>query len=97
MIAAIKTIKDRNSTVPDSSQRDYVSVVTFDTVSGTVVRQGLTSNYDTAMTSCTTLQAVGDDQYSTATETGLIAAMNLIDTPANGGPAARTRRRSSCC
>ncbi len=34
IMAAIKVVKDRNASVPDSSLRDWVSLVTFDTVAG---------------------------------------------------------------
>ena len=74
LIAAMQEVKTRNNTITDINQRDWVSVISFDTVSGTVTRQSLTSNYDNAMQVCTTLQAVGDNASSTATETGLIAA-----------------------
>jgi Flp pilus assembly protein TadG len=85
LIAALQKVKDRNSTISDSNQKDWVSIVTFDTVSGTVLRHALASNYDTAMQSCTTLQAVCDDQSSTATETGLIFANNHIKPNTQGG------------
>jgi hypothetical protein len=54
-------------------------------VAGTVLKQSLTSNYDTAMQACTTLQAVSDSAMSTATETGLIAAQNHIKPASQGG------------
>jgi hypothetical protein len=85
LIAAIKKIKDRNSTIPDMTQRDWVSVISFDTVSGSTIRRTLTGDCDAAMTSCTTLQAVGDNQSSTATETGIIAAKNHIKAASEGG------------
>ncbi len=85
LIAAIQEVKTRNSTISDTNQRDWVSVVTFDTVSGTVLRKALTSDYDAAMQICTTLQAVADDQSSTATETGLIYGQNHIKPSTQGG------------
>lgn len=85
LIAAIQEVKLRNQTVPDPNQRDWVSLVTFDTVSGTLLKQSLTHNYDAVMQVCTTLQAVGDDASSTATETGLIFGKNHISSPASGG------------
>jgi hypothetical protein len=85
LIAAIQEVKERNSTVPDSTQRDYVSLVRFDTVSGSVLELPLTSNYDAAMAKCAEFQAVGDNQSSTASETGLMLARQHIDKPANGG------------
>ena len=71
----------------------WVSVIAFDTVSGTVVRQSLTGDYDAAMLACTGLQAVGDTNSSTATETGLIAAKQHIDIPANGGVGRRNAEK----
>ena len=50
-----------------------------------MLKQALTGDYDQAMQSCTTLQAVADDQSSTATETGLLTAKNYLQLPANGG------------
>jgi len=85
LIAAINEIKLKNNSIPDVSQRDWVSVVTFDTVSGATLCQSLTGNYDTAMQSCTRMQAVADDVYSTATETGLILGQSHISSPASGG------------
>jgi Flp pilus assembly protein TadG len=85
LIAAVQEVKARNATVPDPNQRDWVSIVTFDTVSGTVLKTALTSDYDAVMQACTTLQAVGDDQSSTATETGMIGAYNHIKSAAQGG------------
>jgi hypothetical protein len=88
IIAAIQEVKARNATVPDPNQRDWVSIATFDTVSGSMLRTALTYDYDAAMQACTTLQAVGDDQSSTATETGMITAYNHIK-PANAGGSGR--------
>ena len=85
MIAGLQQVKTKNSSSSDSNQNDWVSIVTFDKVAGTVVRLGLTSNYDSAMQSCTTMQAVGNNGNSTATETGLIAAYNLIKPQSQGG------------
>jgi len=85
LIAAMQEIKARNNTIPDMNQRDWVSIVTFDTVSGTLVAHSLSGSYDSAMLACTTLQAVGDNQSSTATETGLLAAKNHIKPSSQGG------------
>jgi hypothetical protein len=85
LIAAIQEVKERNDTIPDMTQRDWVSVVRFDTVSGSSIQQTLTGNYDNAMQTCTTLQAVGDNANSTATETGIITAANHIKAASQGG------------
>ena len=74
LIAAIQEIKEKNSSIPDMAQRDWVSIVTFDTVNGTQLVQSLTGDYDLAMGKCTTFQACEDSYLSTATETGLIGA-----------------------
>ncbi len=87
-IAGLYEIKVKNSTLSDPSQKDWVSIVTFDknTTPGTITPLiGLTSNYDSAMSACATMQAVGNNGYSTATETGLIAAYNLIKPQSQGG------------
>lgn len=76
LIAAIQEIKSKNINIPDLSQRDWVSIVTFDTVAGTQLIQTLTGDYDAAIAKCTTLQAVSDNAASTATESGLIGANN---------------------
>jgi len=89
IIAALQVIKERNQGVSDSNVRDWVSIVTFDRVSGTQLVQNLTYNYDAAMEACTTLQAVADDTSSTATETGLICGKNHIASPDSGGQGRR--------
>jgi hypothetical protein len=93
LIAGIQEVKNHNHTISDVNQRDWVSVITFDTVSGTVVRQSLTGDYDAAMLSCTGLQAVSDSVGSTATESGLIAARQHIEIPANGGVGRRNAEK----
>ena len=78
LIAAIQEIKSKNSSIPDMNQRDWVSIVTFDTVAGTQLVQSLTGDYDAAMLKCTTFQATNDFAACTATETGLIGANNHL-------------------
>jgi hypothetical protein len=86
LIAAIQVIKERNENIPDANQRDWVSIISFDVVNpGPTIHQPLTGDYDDAMQACTSLQAVGDNQYSTATETGLIAANNHLQPSSSGG------------
>lgn len=87
MIAAIKLIKDRNQIISDMNQRDWVSVITFDKLSGgsPAVQVALTGDYDSAMQGCTRLQACEDSVACTATETGLIAAKNHIKPKNQGG------------
>ncbi len=87
LIAAIQIVKERNETIPNQDHRDWVSIVTFDTMTGggPVIRQSLTGDYATAMAACTTLQAAGDKGASTATEAGLITARNHIERPDKGG------------
>jgi hypothetical protein len=89
LIAAMQVIKERNQEISDPSARDWVSLVTFDTVSGATLRQSLTADYDAAMLTCVDLQAVGDNVSSTATETGLILAKNHIASPDDGGQGRR--------
>lgn len=86
LIAAIQEVKLRNASIPSMNHRDKVSIITFDTVSGTVIRQALTGDYDQAMLACTQLQAVADNTSSTATETGLIkASQHLANAPTGSG------------
>jgi len=87
LIAAIQVIKERNESISNLNQRDWVSVVAFDTLTGggPVVIQPLTGDYDAAMQSCTTLQAVGDKGASTATESGLIKAKEHVQPMDDGG------------
>lgn len=85
LIAAMQVVAQRNASVPDSNLRDWVSVVTFDTVNGTKLAQPLTSDYNAAMQLCKDLQCVYDGQSSTATETGLIFARNHIKPTNQGG------------
>lgn len=82
LIAAMQEIKAKNSSIPDMNQRDWVSIVTFDTEAGTQLIQGLTGDYDLAMSKCTTFQATSDFAACTATETGLIEANNLLTSTA---------------
>ncbi len=92
LIAAIQVVKERNETVPDHSQRDWVSIIAFAHIAGggPVVEQALTGDYDGAMLVCTRLQAVADLGATTATETGLIAAREHL-TPAIEGGAGRVQ------
>jgi hypothetical protein len=85
IIAAIQVIKERNEGIWDSAQKDWVSIITFDRVSGATVHQNLTADYDEAMQACTTLQAAADNANTTATETGLLTAKNHIRPAAEGG------------
>jgi hypothetical protein len=87
LIAAIQVVKERNESIVTMSQRDWVSVVTYDKLGSSVpvVLQSLTGNYDVAMQACTTMQAVADNTYSTATEAGLIYAKNHIRSTDEGG------------
>ncbi len=85
VISGLQEVQNKNISISDPNQKDWVSIVTFDKVAGTTVRLGLTNNYANAMQSATTMQAVGNNGNSTATETGLIAAYNLIKAQSQGG------------
>lgn len=93
VIAGIEEVRRMNATIPDENQRDWVSIITFDTVNGTRVRQPLTGDYAVAMQACATMQATGDDALSTATETGLIAARQHICRPEDGGQGRRNTHK----
>jgi len=90
LIAALQVAKERNAAVPEPDQRDWVSIVTFDrlTGGGPMVEQPLTADYAAAMLACTRLQAVGDKGASRATEAGLLAAQSHLGF---GGQAGRGR------
>jgi Flp pilus assembly protein TadG len=87
MIAAMQVIKERNQNISDMNQRDWVSIITFDRLTGAspAIPVPLTGDYDAAMRGCTPLQAVGHNGASTATEVGLIAARNHIKPSNQGG------------
>lgn len=87
IIAAIEVIKERNQNIADPNQRDWVSVVTFDrlTGGGPEIAQSLTGNYEDAMQACTMLQACSHTSASTATEAGLIKARAHIKPKKDGG------------
>jgi hypothetical protein len=73
--------------IPDKNNRDWVSVVSFDTLTGggPVIEQPVTGDYKSAMQSCTRLQAVGDKGTSTATEAGMATARDHIKAKNLGG------------
>lgn len=88
VIAALATIQNLNSLNPSAEQRDWVSIVTFDKGSpGPVILQSLTSDYVAAMQAATTMQAVSDIGSSTATESGMIKAQEVLKTISQGGTA----------
>lgn len=87
LIAGIQVIKERNDVVPSPTQKDFVSVISYDSISGPskpIVRQLLTTDYMLAMDACRRLQAVGDKGMTTATESGLIESRRHLK-PAGGG------------
>ncbi|MBX7165365.1 MAG: hypothetical protein K1X74_03365 [Pirellulales bacterium] len=90
IIAAMHVVDQQNGSIPDVGQRDWVSVVTYDTLSGggPVVLQQLTGDYHTAMQAVTRMQAVSDKGASTATESGMIVAKQHL-LPSNQGGAGR--------
>ncbi len=86
IIAAMAIIQSRNAVNPSADQRDWVSVVTFDKATpGPQIARGLTSDYVSAMQAVTRLQAVGDRDASTATESGLIKAQEVLKPTSQGG------------
>jgi len=87
LIAAIEAVKQRNQGIPLRNQRDWVAVISFDTLTGggPVLEQSLTDDYQAAMLACTRLQAVGEKDASRATEAGLIAAQKHINSEREGG------------
>ncbi|MDY0168440.1 MAG: pilus assembly protein TadG-related protein [Thermoguttaceae bacterium] len=91
MIAAMQVVKERNASIPDHQQRDWVSIIGFDTLTsgGPVIEQPLTGDYDAAMLVSTRLQAVADLRASTSTETGLIVAREHLAPESEGGAGRR--------
>lgn len=87
LIAALEVVRERNEGIADPNQTDWVSIVTFDTLSngGPVVEQPLAGDYAAAMQACAGLQAVGDKGASRATEAGLIQARDLLKPQREGG------------
>ena len=86
LISALQVVRDRNISFGLTSQRDLVSVMTFDTVAnGTSLIQPLTDDYNAAMVACTTMQATSDKGHSTTTEAGLRDAYEYLRSKANGG------------
>jgi hypothetical protein len=87
VIAALQVIKERNEDIPDHGQRDWVSIVTFDSMNdgGPQVIQELTGDYDAAMQACTTMQGVADAYYSTGTESGMQLAKQHLQPADDGG------------
>ena len=83
---ACKRSKVKNSSIVDSSQKDWVSIVTFDKVSDVKTLVALTSDYGSRHAiQPRTMQAVGDNAASTDTEEGLLQAYNLIKPASQGG------------
>ncbi len=85
VIAGIQEVVKHNSSISDPNQQDWVSIVTFDKTNDVQTRVALTTDYNSAMTSATTMQAVGDNAASTDTEEGLLRAYNLIKPASQGG------------
>ena len=87
LIAAIQVVKERNAGISDPKQRDWVSVITYDTLTrgGPVIQQSLTADYEAAMQACTALEAVGDKAATTATEAGMLTARDHIKSKSQGG------------
>lgn len=86
LIAALQTIRDRNDKFGKTSQRDLVSIMTFDTPdNGISIKQTLTDDYQTAMNKCCKLQATQDVGSSTATEIGLKNAYQYLRPVSQGG------------
>jgi len=86
-IAALQVVRERNGGISDPNQRDWVSIVAFDSLvgGGPVLEQALTADYDRAMQACTRLQAVADDCASTATDAGMVLAREHIRPRSDGG------------
>ncbi|MEM8864257.1 MAG: vWA domain-containing protein, partial [Planctomycetota bacterium] len=93
VIAAMDIVKQRNGVIPNKAYRDRVAVITFDSTDGSQVRHGLTNTYVNTMKSVARLQAVGDKGTTTATESGLILAKQLLRRKKDGGEARDDAKR----
>jgi Flp pilus assembly protein TadG len=80
IISAIQVIKDRNQSITDSTQQDWVSMVTYELTTHAVVAHNLDDQYAAAMQACCQLQACSDSAACTSTDTGLMTAINLLNT-----------------
>jgi len=89
MIAALQVVRDRNQTISDVNQKDWVSIITFDSISAEAVKLPLTDNYGSAMQVCTQLQANG----WTGTEAGMELAYNHIKPKSEGGKGRETANK----
>lgn len=87
LIAAMQVIAERNASITDPNQRDWVSIITFDKINSDspVVELPLTSIYGDAMDTCTTLQATSNYSASTGTQPGLTLAEQHIKPESQGG------------
>jgi Flp pilus assembly protein TadG len=85
VIAGLQQVVTKNSTISDTNQKDWVSIVTFDKTGGVKTRVALTSDYTSAMNSAAGMQAVGNNGNSTNTEEGLASAYALIKAQSQGG------------
>jgi len=95
LIAALQVVKERNEGIQNPTQRDWVSIIAFDSLSGggPVIEQPLTADYHLAMEACTRLQAVGDKGASTATEAGLVTARQHLASQDEGGQGRRSTNK----
>jgi len=95
LIAAMQVVQERNASIGDPKQRDWVSVVSFDTLTGggPVLQQPLTADYEAAMQACTALEACGDRGATTATDAGLNTARDHIKAKSQGGQGRETTNK----
>jgi hypothetical protein len=86
IIAGLQLIKTQNRATTNPAVADRVAIISFDFKNaGGVTVHPLDTNYNNAMLGVTTLQACRDEGYSTSTETGLIAARDLLKDSSQGG------------
>lgn len=91
IIAALQIIKDRNTSISDSNQKDWVSIVAFDRKnsgsenSHVVILKSLTDNYSDVMNAAVTLQCCGGPGVCTDSEGGLVLAYSHLRPPSQGG------------
>ncbi|MGW8257242.1 MAG: TadG family pilus assembly protein [Thermoguttaceae bacterium] len=81
LIAALQVIRDRNQSVSDVNQKDWVSIIQFDSSGREAILLPLTDDYNAATQVCPSFQAAG----STCTEAGLSTAREHIKPASQGG------------
>ena len=87
IIRSLDIVSDRSSLTPSTAFRDRVALVTFDRVEASRVRRSFSTRYVDVMNDVAPLQSVGDKSMTTATESGLLLAQQMLRPVSRGGQA----------